>query len=330
MKKYPLIDILKLHHPKDTEKSAIRAFGGKKLNKIFDELSIRLCQRNKISYLQISKILKVNKNSIQNWRGFNRKYPNGHPVPLWAFNKILKMLNLKGTETHRYVIKNISHLQCGRVSKRTKATIYLTPELAKLCGAHAADGSLYGIKDRSPITARWDIGDLEKANISAAKKWVDELFDIKLPNLMKGKMSYTWTNMQVISRYLTRIFDFPVGKKTNTVKEPSILYKNDKRILTSFPESIKWKLRLEFAKEALNFDGHSTKTGGIVSIGFGCNSYSLRKSVLEIFQHFGVKFNNYNKGNKILTTRKIYAKQIYNLDVFRGNKKIKLEKLIGS
>lgn len=303
---YPLIDILKLHHPEDTEKSAVRAFGGEKLNKIFDELSTSFCQNSRISYAQLAKIMNVNKISIQNWRGFNKKYPKGHPIPLWALDKLLQLTYSKGSEMHNEIIRNITHLQCGRVSKKIKAVIYLRPELANICGAHAADGCLYGWKGKGPTTARWDIGDLEKSNILAVKKWIDDLFEIELPILKKGKMSYIWTNMQIISRYLVLLFDFPIGEKSHIVKEPAIFSGKDARILSEFPEDLRWQLRWEFAKEVINFDGHSTIIGGIVSIGLGSESELLRNNLVEIFAHLGINFHNYQyeKNSKILTTAK--------------------------
>jgi len=151
-----------------------------------------------------------------------------------------------------------------------------------------------------------------------------------MPELWKGRMSYTWSNMQVISRYLTRIFDFPIGEKTDIVKEPKILSGEDNRLLAPLSKEMSDKLRLEFAKEVLNFDGHSTMTGGIVSVGLGCNSPYLRKSVNEIFGLYDVSFRNYDKHKKILTTKKIDAKKIHDLGVFRGNKRTKFEKLIGN
>ena len=327
---YPLIDILRLQHPEDSEKSAVRAYGGKKLNELFNELCLLLVEYKSLKIKQLTRIFGVNPNSIKNWRGLNPKYRNGHPIPLWAFQKILELTNSRYGASHREVINTINHLQFGRTAKRVKAAKRLDENLARLCGAHAADGSLYGWKDRGPITARWDIGDLEKSNIKAVREWTHVLFGIKLPELMKGNMSYTWSNMQVFSRYLTQIFDFPIGKKTDIVKEPRILSGDDDRLLTPLSKEISARLRLEFAKEVLNFDGHSTLTGGIVSIGLGVNSPHLRKSITEIFSDYTISFKNYDKHKKTLTTSKLDAEKIHNLGVFRGKKRNKFEQILGN
>ena len=327
---YPLIDILRLHHPEDSEKSAVRAYGGIKLNELFNELCLSLVKYKSMRLKQLTDVFGVNPNSIKNWRGLNCKYKEGHPVPLWALEKILELTNSRYGAGHREIIKTINHLKTGRTAKRVRAAIYLDENLARLCGAHAADGSLYGWKDRGPVTARWDIGDLEKSNIDAAREWIKELFEIDTPELSKGRMSYTWSNMQVISRYLTLIFDFPIGRKTETVKEPKILSGNDNRLLTSLSKDMSNKLRLEFAKEVINFDGHSTMTGGIVSVGLGVNSPHLRSSIAEIFGNYRISFKNYEKHRKILTTSKLDADKIHNIGVFRGKKRIKFEKLLGN
>jgi len=327
---WPLIDILKLHYPGDTEKSSIRAFGGKKLNEIFSELFSTLSEKTGMGYRKIAKeIFKVSSVSVQNWKGLNKNYTKGHPIPLFALDKILELLNLKQTGIHRKIVSSIKELQCGRISKNVKVAIYLTPTLAKFCGAHAADGSLYQSKERRSISARWDIGDREEANIIEIRKWTKELFGINLPRMKRGKMFYTWTNMQVISRYLFQIFDFPIGEKSNTVSEPTIFYQDNERILSEFPEKLRWQLRLNFAREVINFDGHSTMTGRVPSVCLGINSNLLRKQVAEIFNHFNINFHNYDKHKKMMTTSRKETQKLFNINIFRGKKREKLKRLLG-
>lgn len=325
---WPLIDILKLHKTDDTEKSSVRAFGGAELNRQFGMLYMQYVKQTKTDFKTMArKVFGVNPNSIQNWRGMNKKYPEGHPIPIWALNKILDLLHLQHTEKHIEIIKNIEYLQCGRISKKVNAVKYLTPTLAKLCGAHAADGCLYKFKDRVS-TINWEIGDKEKENIEAVKKWLFELFGLKIKTTKRGNMYYFWTNMQVVSRYLTQIFDFPTGKKSEIVKEPKIFSGNDNRLLSSIEEGDKWKLRLEFAREVINFDGHSTITGRIVSVGLGSNSPYLLNNVSETFKHFGIHFNKYP--TKILTTSGKESKKLYPLGIFRGAKRKKFENLLSA
>lgn len=326
---WPLIDILELHRQNDTEKSWVRSFGGIEFNQLFRDLCNKLSQRLNMSHREIAKkVFNVNPNSLQSWKGLNKKYPDGHPIPLWALNETLELLNLKYSNTHKELISKIKELQSGRVAKRVRAVIHLLPNLVRLCGAHTADGCVNKLK--TPFTLRWDIGDEEKENIVAIRRWTNELFGIELSDSPKGKMSYIWTSMQIIPRYLVQIFDFPVGKKSHIVSEPKILSGKDRRILSEFPEEIGWQLRLEFAKEVINFDGHATVTGGIVSIGLGSESNSLRKSIVEIFNHFGVNFHNYNyeNGGKILATSLKETKKMYSLGIFRGQKREKLKNLL--
>lgn len=114
------------------------------------------------------------------------------------------------------------------------------------------------------------------------------------------------------------------------MKEPEILSKNDSRILSEFPENIRRQLRLEFAKEVINFDGHSTKTGGTVLIGLGSESPEMRKGLVEVFSQFGIRFQNcsYDKDSKISTTSKSETEKLYSLGIFRGQKREKLKQLL--
>jgi hypothetical protein len=321
----PLIDMLRLQDPTDSEKSAIRATGGTKLNKLFDKLVRTLANRSKLSYRELARdVYRVNPNSLQNWRGFNPLYPDGHPIPLWAIERTLNLLELKRTETHRRMVRSIRYLQCGRVARRVRAAAELGCELAKLCGAHAADGSISSQKGRRANTVEWMLGDQERANIIAVRRWIYRVFGIELQIRRRTKMYYVRTSMQIIPRYLTRIFDFPVGEKSHSVSEPEILNNpSEGRLLSGMTKAQKWRLKLEFAREVVNFDGHSTITGRIVSVGVGSASPRLRKELVETFRHFGVEFRNYEAHKRIASTSLAEAWKLHSLGLFRGAKRRK-------
>lgn len=324
-----LIDVLCLHHPKDTEKSSVRALGGTKLNSIMEQMIEQIARHRQIPRKSIAvESMQVNPNSLNNWCGHNPKYPEGHPIPLWALGKCLDQFVGK-RETHVDIIRSITDLQCGRVAKTVKAVTELTPEVVQLCGAHAADGSLYLQHNRGPISSTWELGDQEETNVRAVQKWIAKLFGIELSILKKGSIYLLRTDTQVIPRYLIRIFDFPVGEKSHIVEEPRILSDpNDSRLLVAGSERKRWSLRLLFAKEVVNFDGHSTRTGGLPSVGLGSQSDKMRRSLTEIFGHFGVEFKNYDSHKVMLTTSRENSRRLYSLGLFRGNKRSKLKRLL--
>jgi len=319
-----LINLMCLHHPKDSEKSAIRALGGTELNAIVDKLLAEYSAQHNLTTKEIAtKVFQVNPNSIASWRGRNNRYKDGHPVPLWALEKLLTLLQKDHSERIE-VVKNIFQIECGRVSRRVNAVTTLDSRLAKLCGAHAADGSLYRQPGRGPITSLWEVGDQEKSNIEAVQEWVSALFGIELPLHKKGAMYFIRTDLQVIPRYLIRVFDFPTGEKSQTVMEPPILSNPmDSRLLEPMDEDRRWSLRLDFAREVVNFDGHSTVTGGIVSVGLGSESAKMRGELSKIFEHFGVKFRNYDLHRKMLTTSEKESRKLYQLGLFRGHRRDK-------
>ena len=77
------------------------------------------------------------------------------------------------------------------------------------------------------------------------------------------------------------------------MKTPAIFIKQDNRLLDKIDMEFLVKLQLEFAKEVINFDGHSTLSGNVVQVGFGSNSKELLEEVNSIFQKHGVNFDIY-------------------------------------
>lgn len=96
-----------------------------------------------------------------------------------------------------------------------KAVKELTINLCKIAGAHAADGTLYD----SYIA----ITDYHQSNILALINWFEDFG--YTPKLMQvGENEYgVKFHSRIISRYLTKFFDFPSGCKQYTVEEPEII-----------------------------------------------------------------------------------------------------------
>ena len=182
-----LVDVLCLHHPKDTEKSSVRALGGRKLNSVMEDMVSRISREHQYTRKHMAiDILHASPNSLWRWCGNDPKYPEGHPIPLWALKDCLGLLGQNlNLNLHVKIVRNITNLQCGRVAKTVRAVTSLEPELVQLCGAHSADGSLTLQHNRGPISSTWDLGDQELSNVLAVQKWIHNLFGIKylrLPN----------------------------------------------------------------------------------------------------------------------------------------------------
>jgi hypothetical protein len=116
---------------------------------------------------------------------------------------------------------------CHPPLKIYKTPKRITSELCKIAGTHAADGTIHN--------NYFSISEGYISNIKAFKKWVNIVFGFnpKIKQISKKEWSITF-NSKIISRYLTKIFDFPNGKKTPFVKMPPIIHASSKEMQNSF------------------------------------------------------------------------------------------------
>jgi hypothetical protein len=323
---WPIIDILKVDPEFRTEKSAIRAIPeSKELNEITEQLIDNL----NLSKREIAKNFNVSKASIEAWCG----HPNSeiHPVPLWILDRLVN-LNGDSKELRMKINSLINKVRCGRTGNIHILPKLLTPPLAAFVGAHIADGSISTIGGSSSLN--WELADGEKDNVEMCKKWIKEIFSIDLP-VRKCKKARAWklqTRIQIIPQFLIKIFDIPVGKKDEIVKEPPIIKmpENDKRLLTKPSLEEKRELELWFAKGVMNFDGHCTISGGTPTVCIGSNSVQLLLDLYRIFRENGVSFHLFLKHKKIMTTSKDESRKFLELGCFENAKQEKLKFLVKS
>jgi hypothetical protein len=222
-------------------------------------------ERSKISRYKLHKILTkeldISKANAQRLAYLRREW-----YPLIFIEKLLKLTN----ESEKDFQKYIEYIKVNTPpSKPIIAVKGLTEELCKVCGAHAADGTLAG----SFIC----ITDEDESNLKCFKKWIENTFNIKLSNIRKVKNSNEWKlafHNKVISRYLNKIFKFPNGKKVYNVDEPEIIKNSD------------IKFRRAFAIGALSFE---TGLGVTHTISFCVSSKAFRDSICNILNSCDVK-----------------------------------------
>lgn len=153
-----------------------------------------------------------------------------------------------------------------------KAVKELTINLCKIAGAHAADGTL-----RNSYIA---ITDRHKNTILCLMKWFKD-FDYfpKIFQISKNEYGIRF-NSRIMSRYLTKFFDFPSGCKQYTVKEPEIIKRSP------------LELRKAFALGALTFEagfGISNKVELCVA------SKDFRDSISNILSKLDIKHKSMKK-----------------------------------
>ena len=110
--------------------------------------------------------------------------------------------------------------------------------LCKIAGAHAADGSLWG-------EYNYQLIDSDKLSVIEFTKWLEDVFGYKIKaKLHKKSNAYTFCfKSKILGRYLKNFLGFPIGKKTNIVKEPEIIKNSN------------LEFRKAFALGVLTFDG---------------------------------------------------------------------------
>jgi len=131
-------------------------------------------------------------------------------------------------EDRFHLQKKITCLKaCQPPLKVYKAAKTLTLNLCKIAGAHAADGTVRN--------NYFSINDGHKSNLRAFANWFYLIFSIQPPvktiSEKEWKVSF---NSKVFFRYLTKIFSFPNGYKTDSVCVPKIIKESSRRMQIAF------------------------------------------------------------------------------------------------
>jgi DNA-binding Xre family transcriptional regulator len=154
-----------------------------------------------------------------------------------------------------------------------------------------------------------ELSDGHKSNVEAFNKWIYKEFKINPISFYERKNSWrTIFSNKILARYLMCFFDFNPSYKSRNVKEPKIIKKSD------------LKIRKEFAKGVLMFDGCITKGKKIM---FSTKSPYLAESIKDILNKDNLKigfFKNKREEYTVYTTSKNNSNRL--LDYFeKGTKK---------
>lgn len=221
--KHVAIDLFKLHDEVDGRLGRIVAKGEglkeeiEKLISSIEDVGISKTELVK----HIAKKLNISITTAERLVYLERECPYIRRVwfPLAYIQELLSL----SPEEHHKVQDKIDFLKTNNcLSFPIKATKYLTEDMCKIAGAHAADGTLWESEDGGTYIA---IVDQHKESVEAIAKWFKNVFGIELkvglsPN--KEMWRVVFSN-KVVGRYLTKIFGFNSGSKVYTVDEPKII-----------------------------------------------------------------------------------------------------------
>jgi len=145
-----------------------------------------------------------------------------------------------------------------------------------------------------------ELTDEHKSNVEAFNRWLNKEFEIEPTIFYKKENAWrTIFSNKILARYLIKFFDILPGYKTDIIDEPKIIKNSN------------LKMRKEFAKGVLMFDGCITKSRKIM---FSSLSPYLAESIREILVKDNLKVGNFknkrgehivytfvdNKSNKLL------------------------------
>lgn len=183
---------------------------------------------------------------------------------------IEEALSLAGKSDQKLsVLNEIEFLKANQPPLRfIKAAKKLTPNLCKIAGAHAADGTMHN--------NFFCITDGYKSNIDAFKNWLKEEFGVEYQTtkISANEFGISFNN-KVFTRYLNKILGFPSGNKVYFVKEPDII------------KNSTIELRKAFALGALTFEAG---VGISRQIEFCVSSKEFQKSICEILGLLDIKY----------------------------------------
>jgi len=305
---------------------------GKGIKEIVSKIESTILFNNKINREKLSKIIAKNLDcnyvSIKNLlRGNSNFYPIPIILTLCKLSKKEKEFKIKIHNKIEYLKVNSAS------SKPIKSVKELSENLAKIVGAFCADGSLgmqfvISSKEKSkliklrklrkikkspsrneyyiPLQVNKDnynemlemsgenkkfqiqthynleLTDEHKSSVDAFNKWLNEEFEIKPTTFYNKENAWrTIFSNKILSRYLIKFFDILPGYKTDIIDEPKIIKNSN------------LKIRKEFAKGVLMFDGCVTKSKKIM---FSSLSPYLANSIRDILTkdnlEVGTSINN--------------------------------------
>ncbi|MDD5650395.1 MAG: hypothetical protein PHF86_08285 [Candidatus Nanoarchaeia archaeon] len=252
------IDLFKLHDPeKDNSLRKCIVAKGLNLNEKIKVLISELKSKGWRTTDLINYFMKKYNLSSSSVQRLLFDYKIWYPL---FFIEDLLILNNKLED--KYIFQeNIEFLKVTQPPvKIYKVPKILTLDLCKIAGAHAADGTV-----RNNYIS---ITDRDKSNIEVLVSWIYNQFNIKYSIIKISENEYGIKfNSKIISRFLTKIFEFPNGFKTYNFKEPKIIKYSS------------YEFRKAYTIGAIIFEGG---VGIIPQLQFSVTNKLFRDSIYEV------------------------------------------------
>lgn len=192
-------------------------------NKI--EGSILNLKKQKTKFKDIAT--KIGIKYVTLWEYLNKK----ESIPLQVLENIggLTKLNFHNL---------ICQLECGYSKIKVKAVRNVSEDLAKIIGAHVADGSLRKRKQKWGHHYELVIREGYKSNALAFYKWFNSVFNLNIKPKRKKSHYLIYVSNKIIFDYFTKIFEIPTGRKVDIISIPKIIKESDLEIKKAFLQGL--------------------------------------------------------------------------------------------
>lgn len=217
------IDLFRLHDPiSDNSLRKCIMASGENLSKILQNLLKNVDKTKFIKNLMYK--YNISYSSAERLAYFKKDW-----FPLYYIKEIILITN---NSSIRFRIQDeIEFLKSNQPPQRIyKAVKFLNPEICKIAGAHAADGTLA----KGNLLR---ITDGHESNIDVLQKWIYYTFLINTKKVRMKRSTEEWgiqLKSKVIGRYLNKIFGFPYGSKQYSVREPKIIRQSSLELRKAF------------------------------------------------------------------------------------------------
>ncbi len=216
-------------------------------------------------------------------------------IPLCILRELTNPIPEKKSE----IIKSMKQFwtNSDHTKKRISVPHLPSKELAKIIGAHLADGYLQ--KDCNAY--RIKICDGKKDGIEKFSGWLEKVFHCNV-RIRFRKEDNTWNGLysnKIIARFYENLFNIRHGKKSDIAQEPQII------------KNAEMAIRNAFVLGVMTFDGGVKSSG---TIGFSTKSKKLFNDIREILQNNNMLVNeSYNKNKDFWFFESISGRNIYYL-----------------
>ncbi len=289
-----MFNLFRLHDWKEdlTPRSWIKV-GGKKLLNEMRKIVIEILNNKNISIRELAKIIASKLNT--KWEFIasylreikNNRWKERRPfIPIPLIESLLETKSPEGGEEKWNVIHLAEWFVCGvPLSKPIRLPKKLTKGLAKICGAHVADGTLVKSKTKHGFSYTWRITHGDRIALEYLRSWIKDSFgiDAKIKKSNHGNFYIISINRKVVFRFLTRIIGFPIGDKSSIISMPEIIRNSNQ------------EMKRNFALGVLNFDGCVNIDG---CVWLTSKSKRLRDKVAEIMKNDGLEVFTSTKSDK--------------------------------